>query len=52
MNETVNPCDDFYSYVCGSWPRNYPVPEEKFKWDLDSMIEEEINTILKGRVLM
>lgn len=47
MNETVNPCDDFYSYVCGSWPRNYPVPEEKFKWDLDSMIEEEINTILK-----
>lgn len=48
MNDTVNPCEDFYSYVCGSWPVNYPVPEDKFKWDLDSMVEEKINIILKG----
>ncbi|XP_043467631.1 neprilysin-4-like [Leptopilina heterotoma] len=47
MNDTVNPCEDFYSYVCGSWPTKYPVPEDKFKLDVNSMMGEDINLILK-----
>ncbi|XP_033232055.1 neprilysin-3-like [Belonocnema kinseyi] len=47
MDKTVNPCEDFYSFVCGSWPINYPVPEDKFKWDLDGMVERKIQTFLK-----
>ena len=50
MNKTVNPCDDFYSYVCGSWPINYPVPADQFKWDLDGMIEKKIKAFLKSKL--
>ena len=48
MNKSADPCDDFYTYVCGSWPTNYPVPEDKFKWDLDGMVEQKIQSVLKS----
>ncbi|KAJ8680665.1 hypothetical protein QAD02_016452 [Eretmocerus hayati] len=24
MNTSIDPCDDFYSYVCGRWPESHP----------------------------
>ncbi|XP_051164721.1 endothelin-converting enzyme 1-like isoform X11 [Leptopilina boulardi] len=47
MNDTVNPCDDFYSYLCGSWQTNFPTPEKKLKWDLNAITNKKIYTVLK-----
>ncbi|XP_046981477.1 neprilysin-1-like [Schistocerca americana] len=26
MDPTADPCDDFYRYTCGGWPRDHPIP--------------------------
>ncbi|KAI4487997.1 hypothetical protein M0804_004845 [Polistes exclamans] len=27
MDPSVDPCDDFYKYTCGRWPREHPIPD-------------------------
>uniref|UniRef100_A0A0K8R9F1 Putative peptidase-like protein n=1 Tax=Ixodes ricinus TaxID=34613 RepID=A0A0K8R9F1_IXORI len=29
LNDDINPCTDFYGYVCNNWIFNYPIPDDK-----------------------
>ncbi|XP_013136144.1 PREDICTED: neprilysin-2-like [Papilio polytes] len=33
IDKTAQPCEDFYQYMCGNWPKNHPRPDEYISFD-------------------
>lgn len=42
MNLSVNPCEDFYEFACGTFIRETEIPEEKTSVDIFSTINDKL----------
>lgn len=43
MDLTVDPCDDFYMFACGTWKKKHVIPEDETQM---SLYHDVINNVL------
>jgi len=47
MDKTVDPCVDFFTYSCGGWLKNNPIPADQAAWDAYGKLQEENRQVLR-----
>jgi putative endopeptidase len=48
MNRSIDPCVDFFTYSCGGWLKNNPIPPDQSSWETYSKMEDENRVKLRG----
>lgn len=48
IDQSVDPCDDFYSYSCGRWIKENPIPEDSSSYGIYPWLRQEVDIRLKG----
>ena len=48
MDRTADPCVDFYTYACGGWQKNNPIPPDQSSWSVYSKMQDENRVLLRN----
>jgi putative endopeptidase len=47
MDRTIDPCTDFYTYSCGGWIKQNPIPPDQSRWSVYSKMADDNKLILR-----
>lgn len=48
VDQTADPCSDFFQFACGQWNREHPIPDERTKYDMFTMLNDALQDRLKS----
>ncbi|KAK8787379.1 hypothetical protein V5799_022845 [Amblyomma americanum] len=50
MNQSVDPCENFYEFACGGWVQRHLIPEDKSSLSQFSLIQDQLDAKLRTLV--
>ena len=50
MNQTVDPCEDFYSFACGGFEKNTFIPDDQTSVTTFSLINQKVTEQLRSLI--
>jgi putative endopeptidase len=48
MDRTADPCEDLYTYACGGWMKNNPIPPDQNRWSVYAKLSVDNQRYLWG----
>ncbi len=48
LDQSVDPCEDFYNYACGKWNRDNPIPDDMSGFGTFNLIIKRVRQQMRG----